>query len=101
MVGIMASTAYRTVVASLGAVALVLSADEASAEAGTGNRGAIASAPSIVRPIRHPSAARPLRHYHRKNVGAFWPPFADTVYETNGRLPLEYTARTSADIHYT
>ena len=101
MVGVMASTAYRTVVASFGAVAFVLAANEASAEAGTGNRGAIASAPSIVRPIARPSAARPLRHHHRNNVGAFWLPFADTAYETNGRTALGYTPHTSADIHYT
>lgn len=101
MVDVMASTAYRTVVASFGAVALVLSVNAASAEAGAGNRGAIASAPSIVSPTTHPFAARPLRHRHRNNVGTFWPAFADTRYETNGRPALEYTPQTSADIHYT
>src|SRR5262249_44195185 len=89
------------VIASFGAAALVLSASEAFAEASPGHRGAIAAAPSIVRPITHPFAARRLRHHHRNNVGLFWPPFADTVYETNGRPALEYAPQSSADIHYT
>ncbi len=99
MVVVMASTAYRTLVALFNMVALVLSANEASAEAGARNRGEVAS--SVVRPITHPFAARPLRHHHRNNFGAFLPPFADSEYEANGRPALEFPPRTSADIHYT
>jgi len=101
MVGVMASTAYRAGIATFGTLALALSANVAFAEAGAGNHAAMASAPSIARPNSHPFAARPLRHHPRNNVGGFWPPFADTVYETNRAPVLEYPPQTSADIRYT
>ena len=85
---------YGTLAASLGAIALVLAADEASARA-AGARGAAA----LARPINRPLAAHAFRH-HRGNV--FWPAVGDTVYGSDG-APITEAAppSTSSDVHYT
>ena len=99
----MAYRVYQTLIASLGAVALVLSVNETFAETGAGNRGVVAAAPSMARPMTHPFGARSIRQHRRSNFGVFWPPFADTIYApTNGQPALEYAPPpASADIHYT
>jgi hypothetical protein len=85
---------YGTLATSLGAIALLLAADEASARA-AGTRGAFA----LARPINRPLAAHAFRH-HRGNV--FWPGVGGTFYGPDGAPITEVTPpSTSSDVHYT
>jgi len=83
---------YGTLVASLGAIALVLATDEASARA-AGARGAAVSA----RPIGRPFATHGFRH-HRGNF--FWPGVDGTYYGADGAPVTEVTPPASSDAHY-
>ena len=90
---------YGALVASLGAVALMVAAGEASARSGAAGRGGLASTHSISRP----SIAHSLRHHRRNNVGGFfWPGDEGFDYGPSTGEPItDGTQPTSGDVHYT
>jgi hypothetical protein len=96
---------YGALIASLGAVALMLAADPALARPGAAARGGSASTHSVS----HRSVAfRSLRHQsfrnHRRdrdNVGGFWPGEGFFNEPSSGEPIAGATQPTSGDIHYT
>ena len=83
---------YRALLASLGGLALMLAANEASA------RGGFTSAHSISRP----ALAHAFRHHRTNNIGAFWPGVGDDCCGPSNGGPLVDVAQpTSGNIHYT
>ena len=85
---------YGTLIASLGAVALMLAADEASARSGGGHNGGFTSTRSGPRP---PGA---FHHHRRNNVGGFWAGTGGFYNEpANGEPIVDGTQ--SRDAHYT
>jgi len=88
----MTSRVYRALIASVGAVVLVVSANEAIARAGAGARGVVA----------RPFVAHHFRH-HPRNVGAFWPGYGDFGYGPSayGEPVQGVPQAASTDIHYT
>jgi hypothetical protein len=100
MVRAMTHKMYGAVVASVGAVALLLGAGEAFARSGAAPHGAFHSGHSIS----HRSLAQSLRHHRRNNAGFFWP--GDGFYDdgsSNGGEPLADGSQPapSGDVHYT
>jgi hypothetical protein len=89
---------YGALVASLGAVALMLAADQASARPGAAARGGSASTHSVS----HRSVAfRSFRHSRGNHGGGFWP---GGVYfdEPSSSEPVASVAQPmSGDIRYT
>jgi hypothetical protein len=89
---------YPALIASLGALVVLLAANETFARSGTATRGTFASAHSIS----HPSVARSLRHHRINNTGTFWP--GDDFYgPSNGDVTADVAQPQppSGDIHYT
>jgi hypothetical protein len=93
MVRTMTCKMCAALIASVGAVTLVLATKEAFAE---GPRAAFAS----TRSMPHSAAAHGLRHHNRRGQGAFWP--GDFDYGPSGE-PLGELAPppASGDVHYT
>lgn len=87
---------YGALIASLGALALMLAPDETLARPGAATRGGSAS----IHAISHRSAAvRSFRH-GRRNSGILWP--ADGFYgPSNGEPVLDATQGASRDIRTT
>ena len=103
MVRAMTYRMYGALVASLGAVALMLAASETFARTGAASRGGFTSTHGIS---HHRSAAQSLRHHRRNNFGTFWPEvgdYYDGSYDgsSNGEPMIDATPPTSGDIHYT
>src|SRR5271169_3079534 len=72
----MAYRKYGALVASLGAVALMLAANETFARSGAAHGGGVASRHSIA----HARLAHAFRHHRRNNnnnIGTVWPAFGD------------------------
>lgn len=96
---------YGAFLASLGAVALLLPANETFARSGAAPRAAVASTHSISRP----SVAQSFRHHRRNRAGILWPAFGDGYYGPNGEFygpssggPLaDVTQPASSEIQYT
>lgn len=88
---------YPAFIASLGAIAVMLAANETFARSGASTHGVFASAHSVSRLSGH----RPLRH-HRNN-GGLWPAVEDDGFygPSNGELPADIAQPSSGDIHYT
>jgi hypothetical protein len=87
---------YGALIASLGAVTLMLAANETFA------RGGLASTHSISRP----PVVRSFRDHHRDNArdnaGAFWPGEGDYSYGPSNGEPMAGVAQpTAGDIHAT
>jgi hypothetical protein len=89
---------FGTVIASLGAIALMLAANETFAASGIGHRGGFASTHSIS----HRSVAQSLRRFQRRNAAILWPAEGDDFYGSSYGEPGANVAQpTSGDIHYT
>jgi hypothetical protein len=95
---------YGALIASLGALALMLAADPTFARPGAA-RGGSASTHSIS---NRSFAGRSFRHIRRNNAGGFWPGggfFYDPssgFYDPSSGEPVAGTTQpTSGDIHYT
>ncbi|HEY5063950.1 MAG TPA: hypothetical protein VIJ04_03850 [Xanthobacteraceae bacterium] len=88
---------YGALVASLGAVALMLAANETFAASGAAARGRAPSTHSIFRP----AVAHSFRHHRRNNAGIFWP--GDGFYDQpfNGEPLADVPQSPSGDVHYT
>jgi hypothetical protein len=99
MVRAMTYRMYGALVASLGAVALMLAASETFARTGAASRGGFTSTHGIS---HHRSAAQSLRHHRRNNFGTFWPDEGD-YYDgpSNGGPLVDGTQPMSGDVHYT
>jgi hypothetical protein len=85
-------------VASLGAVVLVVAANEASARSAAAPRGSFAS----MHPVARPFNAHSFRH-HRGGGQTFWPGVDGTYYGPDG-TPMTDVAPVppaSNDVHYT
>jgi hypothetical protein len=89
---------HGALIASLGAVALMLPAGEAIARSGAAPGGSVASARAMVRgPI-----APAFRHHRRNSGGAFWPgDYGDGSYPSGGEPYADVPPQTSQDVHYT
>jgi hypothetical protein len=88
---------YGVLIASLGVVALMLAASEASARSGAAGRGGLASTHSLSRP----SIAHSFRHHRRGGFGEFWPG-DEGFYGPSGGEPLvDATPPGSGNIHTT
>lgn len=89
---------FGALIASLGAVALTLAANEAFARPVGASRAGVAPAHSVSRP----AFAHSLRHHRRYYGGGFWPGEGGFFYEpTAGEPVLDATPPVSGDIHYT
>ena len=90
---------YGALVASLGAVALMLAANEASARTGTASRGGFASTHSTS----HRSGAPSLRHHRRNDGGIFWPGTGGFFYDGPSSVEpmVDAAPPISGDVHYT
>jgi hypothetical protein len=90
---------YGALVASLGAVALLLAADPTFARPGAAAHGGFASTHSVS----HRSVAlRSFRQHHRRNgVEGFWAGDGSFYGSSNGEPVLDGTQGASRDIHYT
>ena len=87
---------YGALVASLGAVALMLAANETLA--GSGPRGAFAS----PHPMFRPSVSPVFRHHRRNGVAPFWPATGGTFYGPSDGAPVvDGTQPVSGNLHYT
>jgi hypothetical protein len=87
---------HGALIASLGAVALLLAANEAFARPAAGPRGGVAPAHSISRP----GFAHSLRH-HRRFGGAYWGADGGFFYEPPaGEAVGDAAPPVSGDIHY-
>jgi hypothetical protein len=94
----MAYRVYRTLIASLGAAALVFAASETSARSGAAHHGGVRSAHSISRA----AMAHSLRHHRRNDAQAFWPAVGDPFYGRSNGEPLADGAHPGpGDIRYT
>jgi hypothetical protein len=86
---------YSALIASLGAVALMIAGSEASARGGGGGRG------GMIAP--HAIGHRPFAHNfrHRGQFGpVVWP--GDAGYDSYGQAPADVVAPSgSNDVHYT
>ena len=98
LVRAMAYRMYGTVIASLGAVALMLAANETFAGSGAAPHGRVTATHSFS----HPPGAQSFRHHRRNNVGVFWPAVGDFSYgPSNGEPMVDVAPPTSGDVHYT
>ena len=93
----MAYRLYGALIASLGAVALLLAANAASARPGTVHGAGFAPTHSISRP----HLAQSLRHHRRNHVGTFWPGVGGFYYGPDGEPMVDATPPASGDVHYT
>jgi hypothetical protein len=89
---------YGALAASLGALALMLAADQTSARPGAAARGGSASTHSIS---NRSLAFRTFRHGRRNNVGGFWPGDGFFYDPSSGEPVAGATQPTSGDVHYT
>src|SRR5258708_33562942 len=88
---------HGALVASLGALALVLAADQTFARSGTAPGARSASTHSIS----PPTAFRSPRHHRGNRVGGLWPAAGGYFYAPPNGEPVADAAQPSADIHYT
>ncbi len=89
---------YGALIASLGVLALMLAADEASARSGAGHRGGFASAHSRF----HPAFAHSFRHRRQNDFGTFWPDDGSYFDGPSTGEPLaDAPPPASGDMHYT
>ncbi len=88
---------HWALVAPLGAVALMLAANETSARSGGAAHAGFASTHSISRPSVAPS----IRYHRRNNAGTLWPAVGDFAYGPNGEPLVGATPPISGDVHYT
>jgi hypothetical protein len=89
---------YGAFIASLGAVALMLAANETFARSAAGHRGGFTSTHSIS----HRSVAQSLRHHRRNDVGILWPAEAGFFYgPSNGEASVDVTQPIPDDIPHT
>jgi hypothetical protein len=103
MVRAMSFRIYSALIASLGAVALMLATNEVSARA-TGSRGLVAAAPHATGHRPFGMGHRPFAHAFRDHRGSFgggfWP--GDDGYESSyGQAPAGVTQPVTGDVHYT
>jgi hypothetical protein len=92
----MTNRMYRTLIASVGAAALILAANQTFAEPGTAHAGKIVQ----THPTFRPTVARAFGHHRGNTAGIFWP--GDYGYApTNSEPPAEVTPPPSGDVHYT
>jgi hypothetical protein len=92
----MTNRIHAACIASLGLVVLMFAGSDASAQSRTSPRAAFAS----IHSTSHRSTAQSLRHFRRRNIGAFWP--GDGYDGPSTGEPAEYvTPPTSGDVHYT
>jgi hypothetical protein len=75
---------YGALIASLGAVALMLSASGTFAASGAAHSGGVRSA----HPISHPLVARSFRHHRRNNEAVVWPTGDGFFYGSPSGEPL-------------
>jgi hypothetical protein len=90
---------YRTLIASLGVVALVLAASETFADPGVVHVGGLAP----PRPAAQPPVGRPLHRHHRA-TGGFLPSAGGYFYEPSHDEPMMMDARqprASDELRYT
>jgi len=89
---------YGAFIASLSAVAFMLSANQTFARSGAAHGGGFTPTHSTF----HPHVAQSFRHHRRNDGGTFWP--ADGAYDygpSNGEPTVEGTPPASGDIHTT
>src|SRR5450631_3245031 len=92
----MAYRIYGAFVACVGAVALILAADETFAGPGAAH----VEGSAVARPTFRPPVARSLHHHRGNHVGAVWPgDFFDGP--SNDEPRMDVTPSASADIHHT
>jgi hypothetical protein len=98
---------YRALVASVGAVALLLAANEAFAGSGGVSPAGVAPAHSpghsVSRPfVRHSFRHHPFRHHRRNDVGVFWPGDSGFYNGPNGEPGTDAVPpAASNDVRYT
>lgn len=98
LVRIMTNKIYGAFIASLGAMALMLAADETFGASGIAHVGRTASTHPIFRPL----GTQSLRHHRGNDVGVFWPGAGDYGYGSSNGEPMGNVAQpTSGDVHYT
>jgi hypothetical protein len=96
LVSAMTYRMYGAFIASLGAVALILAANEAFARSG------VAPGPAHGRGFARPSVAPFLRHHHRgNNIGAFWLGEGFFSEPSYGAPTADFAQPMSRDMHYT
>jgi hypothetical protein len=84
-------------ITSLGAVALLLAANQSFAASGAAHVGT-----GSAHAMPHPAVAQSFRHHHRNNNGAFWPGVDGYDYAPSNDEPLPDVAQpASGDIHTT
>jgi hypothetical protein len=89
---------YGALIASLGAVALMLAANETFARPAAAPRGGVAPGHSVSRP----AFAHALRHHRRNFGGIFWPAEGGFFYEPPTGEPVgDVTPPMSGDTRYT
>ena len=89
---------YAALIASLGVVALMLTANQTFARSGTVHGGGFTS----TRSISHAAAVRSFRHNRRNNAGVLWPSADGYFYGPSGGEPMvDGTQPASGDVHYT
>ncbi len=86
-----------TAIASLGAIALLLAANEAFARSGSAPHGGFASS----HPMFRPQAAHAFRPHRRSNLGPFWPAGGFYFGPSNGEAIVDVPQPMPSDIHYT
>ena len=93
----MAYRLFGALTACLGAVSLLLAANEASARPATAHGAGFTPTHSISRP----HLAQSLRHRGRNHVGAFWPGVGGFYDGPDGAPMVDATQPASGDVHYT
>jgi hypothetical protein len=88
---------YRALIAPLGVVALMLTANATFARSGAAHGGGFTSTHSIS----HPLVARSFRHSRRNNAGVLWPAADGYFYGPNGEPIADGSQPASGDVHYT
>jgi hypothetical protein len=90
---------YGALVASVGAVALLLAANQAFARSGGASRAGVAPVHSVSRPF----IAHSFRHHRRNNTGGvFWPGDEGFYYGSNGEPVTDAVLpAASNDVRYT
>jgi hypothetical protein len=89
---------FGALIASLGAIALVLPANEAFARSGAASGRSVASAHAMVRPPIRPG----FRHHRRFDGAIVWPgDYGYGGYPSGGEPYADVAPQTSQDVHYT
>jgi hypothetical protein len=102
VVRIMKHRSYGALVASVGAVALLLAANEAFAGSGGASRAGFAPTHSSAHSASRPFVSRSFRHHRRNTVGAFWPGDGGIHYGPNGEPVMDAVPpAASNDVRYT